>query len=86
MALKHNWQRVKRDGNGNSRYKVHFSVFVPDMNPSENSRQVAVERARAIGGKPYRAKWHRDYIVFQSCSLPHTEQAIDEMLKKVLPS
>jgi hypothetical protein len=64
------------DVNGNPRYVCHYHALLTQaekMNPDNIQRvyrglpqgyHIAISRAREIGGKRYRAKWHGGGIVF----------------------
>ena len=97
MALlkrtKHDWTRIKSDGNGNPRYVVHFLALVPDLDTPEiwdehgigtiswKYRQ-AVKRANKIGGRKFHNKSYGGGIVFQSYELRETEKAIKSVIPK----
>ena len=91
--IKHNWTRIKSDGNGNPRYVVHFLALVPDLDTPEiwdehgigtiswKYRQ-AVKRANKIGGRKFHNKSYGGGIVFQSYELRETEKAIKSVIPK----
>ena len=91
--IKHDWTRIKRDGNGNPRYVVHFLALVPDLDTPEiwdehgigtiswKYRQ-AVKRANKIGGRKFHNKSYGGGIVFQSYELRETEKAIKSVIPK----
>ena len=54
--------RVENDVNGNPRYVIHFLSLANNYNE-------ALNKARKIGGKKYRAKWFGGGIVFSSYNL-----------------
>ena len=56
--------RIKNDSNGNPRYVVHFLSIAPTYDE-------AIEKARKIGGKKYKAKWFGGGLVFKSYNLSH---------------
>ena len=62
--------RIDNCINGNPRYVIHFLDIANDYNE-------ALNKARAIGGKAYRAKWFGGGIVISSYSL-------SEDLKKII--
>ena len=57
--------RIENDQNGNPRYVIHY-LNVPTK---EGTFDAALNKARKIGGKKYRAKWFGGGIVFQSYNL-----------------
>jgi hypothetical protein len=70
--------RIDDDVNGNGRYVVHFLQLNTreeldkqgdEWIPIAEKYALACERARAIGGKRYRAKSYGGGIVFQECSV-----------------
>lgn len=72
------WARVNNDINGNPRYVCHFLNFVKDSNlPLMEKFEMALKRAKEIGGKKYRGKEYGGGIVFQSYNLDSTEEAIE---------
>jgi hypothetical protein len=54
--------KIDNDYNGNPRYVIHFLEIDNDYNK-------AINKAREIGGKVYKAKWFGGGIVIQSYSL-----------------
>jgi hypothetical protein len=85
--------RIKNDSNGNPRYVCHFlslltdaekndqELFPNDLNRVSNMYAYALARARKIGGRKFHNKQYGGGIVFQSYSLPDTEQSINEAMK-----
>tara|TARA_S200002703_G_scaffold4693_2_gene5835 strand:- start:26296 stop:26595 length:300 start_codon:yes stop_codon:yes gene_type:complete len=63
------FHRVDNDVNGNPRYVVHFLSLAANYDR-------AIEIARKIGGKKYRAKWFGGGIVFQSYNIVDLAQDI----------
>ena len=70
--LQYEWTRINRDVNGNSRYVLHFLNIADDY-------ETAVKLANKVGGRKYHTKGYGGGIVFQSCSLHHTEAAIERV-------
>jgi len=54
--------RIDNDINGNPRYVVHFLAIADNYT-------TAINKARKLGGKVYRAKWFGGGIVFQSYNI-----------------
>ena len=91
--IKHDWTRIKSDGNGNPRYVVHFLALVPDLDTPEIwdehgigtiswKYQQAVKRDNKIGGRKFHNKSYGGGIVFQSYELRETEKAIKSVIPK----
>ena len=80
------WTRIDNDTNGNPRYVCHFFALIPDLvyeiTVSLSDRYaIACKRANAMGGKKYHTRRFGGGIVFQSYSLPETENAIARIIK-----
>lgn len=71
------------DGNGNRRYIVHYSsIPISDEEREQsvyNHYQIALKKARSIGGKKYTAKWFVGGIVFQSDNLNELADLISKL-------
>ncbi len=82
--------RIDNDINGNPRYVTHFLNLISDSDREKtksdgiyqisNLYDLAIKKAKTIGGKKYRAKWYGGGIVFQS-DLKDLENSINEMAK-----
>lgn len=84
--------RVNSDVNGNPRYACHFLKLLnteekerdwtstSDIFGINNQYSFAVKRANKIGGRKYHNKSYGGGIVFQSYSLEHTCNRINELL------
>jgi len=88
--------RVNCDSNGSSRYVCHFLNFINESDKEEARRmskefrpfhfpthyeyEIAVNKARKIGGKRYTAKHYGGGIVFTSNSKEALEQSIIELM------
>lgn len=88
--------RVGYDSNGTSRYVVHFLNFITDRDreearllsntcrpfhfPTHYQYEIAVRKARKIGGKRYTAKHYGGGIVFASNSKDALIQSINELM------
>jgi hypothetical protein len=72
--------KINNDINGNPRYVSHFLNFITDKESEgltlDQKYNLAVKKAKKIGGKIYRGKSFGGGIVFQSYN-------IQETLKKV---
>lgn len=82
--------KVNRDVNGNPRYVVHFLEFITDKDRESvkdlklNTAywyELALTRAKKIGGKKFHNKQYGGGIVFQSYNIKDTEKRILELLK-----
>lgn len=93
-----NLLRVNCDSNGNSRFVLHFLNLVNDQDKEEAKRlsnicspfnfpthyeyEIAVNKARKIGGKKYTAKHYGGGIVFQKNSEYQLKEDILNLLKE----
>jgi hypothetical protein len=81
--------RIKNDVNGNPRYVCHFLNLSLDNDRIELNKEnpgyitsveglynIALKRAKTIGGKKYHSKSYGGGIVFQSYNLLDTEKKI----------
>ena len=88
------WTRVNNDVNGNPRYVCHFLNFIKDAdsldlkvgrhphnNDLQSKYELALKRARTIGGRKFHNKQYGGGIVFQSYNLADTEQSILNLSK-----
>lgn len=91
------YKRIKRDINGNPRYVFHYSDFNSekerDLYPTNVSPifkvndnldkryELALSKARSIGGKKYRGKDFGRGIVIQSYNIKRTIEQIEEIKK-----
>lgn len=82
--IKNEFTRTKNDINGNPRYIVHYPLFIKtsDNVPVEKEYDLAVKRAKTIGGKKYRGKNYGGGIVFQSYSLEQLANSIIKLMTK----
>lgn len=85
------WTKIKHDINGNPRYVCHFMSLntkeeldsMPnDWNRIRNLYNIALARAKKIGGKKYHNKSYGGGILFQSYSIDSTERDIADILAK----
>ena len=80
--------RIKNDVNGNGRYVVHFlnlntaeelAKEGADWIPVSEKYELALKRAKKIGGRKYRAKSYGGGIVFQSCYTGELQAEIERI-------
>ena len=69
--------RIDNDRNGNPRYVVHFLNLLKD---GEKDYEVALKRAKKIGGKKYHNKKYGGGIVFQS----YNNRILAEKIKELV--
>lgn len=78
--------RIENDVNGNPRYVCHYlnlSIESDKDFPVTEQYDIALKRAKKIGGKKYHNKKYGGGIVFQSFNIKDTEQSIMELLKEI---
>lgn len=79
------YKRVNNDVNGNPRYVFDFLYFITPLEQVNNNidlqYQIALKRAKLIGGKRYRGKYFSCGIVLQSFNIADTIKKINELLK-----
>jgi hypothetical protein len=74
------YKRVNNDINGNPRFVFHFLAFLGTETGSILDRyQLALKKARKIGGKAYRGKDFGGGIVLQSYNIEDTIQRIQRL-------
>lgn len=76
--------RINNDINGNPRYCVHFlDLLSPTENhssiPVEKRFNLALQKAKTIGGSKYRGKQYGGMIVFQSYNTGNLTKQIIEL-------
>lgn len=80
--------RIDNDVNGNPRYVCHFLNLLNTMESQHehmsisDKYELALKRARKIGGKKYHNKKYGGGIVFQSYNIDQTRKDIHELLAK----
>lgn len=80
------WTRINNDVNGNPRYVCHFLTLLTDKDEFttlDKRYELAVKRARKIGGRKYHTKSYGGGIVFQSYNIQDTEHAILDLLDTI---
>lgn len=83
-AEKISWMKVVSDKFGNPRYVCHYSdlLTLPEYQQAitdgtfDEAYNVALKRARKVGGKRYRSNEIGGGIVFQTYSLKETEKRL----------
>ena len=71
------FKRIKNDINGNPRFVFHFLAFLGTETGSILERyQIALKKARTLGGKAYKGKDFGGGIVLQSYNIENTIQRI----------
>lgn len=96
MSTLIDFTRINNDTNGNPRYVCHFLNFIKmsdderikQLQPYNTSKvsttyQLALDRAKKIGGKKYHNKQYGGGIVFQSYNIQQTEKDILELMVEV---
>lgn len=90
-ATKIDFTRVNNDVNGNPRYVFHFLNMITDKDQYDsegklvnmpNKYELALKRAKRIGGKRYHNKQYGGGIVIQSYNLLEDERLILELVKE----
>ena len=64
-----NFTRINNDTNGNPRFVCHFLSI-------DNDYDIALQKAKTIGGKKYHNKSYGGGIVFQSYNIADKEKLI----------
>jgi len=88
--------RINNDINGNPRYVCHFLNLIKDCDKTDLAAQrhpyndklsaeyeLAIFRAKKIGGRKYHTKSYGGGIVFQSYNLDDTKRAIINLLNEL---
>lgn len=84
--------RIKNDINGNPRYVCHFLTLITDKDKiktdnapfsylSQDLYNLALKRAKTIGGRKYNTKTYVGGIVFQSYNIADLKQSIIDLTK-----
>jgi len=87
MTTIENFTRINNDLNGNPRYVVHFLQLLSESENNykrtglniNNAYELAIKKARTIGGKKYHNKSYGGGIVFQSYNLQTLVDKINEL-------
>lgn len=84
------WFRPNNDSNGNPRYVCHFLEFITDKDREQagynisDGYNIALARAKKLGGRKFHNKKYGGGIVFQSYNISTTEKDIQELMKQYL--
>lgn len=81
MSTLIDFTRVNNDTNGNPRYVCHFLNFIKTDEKSEYD--LALWRAKKIGGKKFHNKQYGGGVVFQSYNIQQTEKDILELMQTI---
>jgi hypothetical protein len=82
--LNFNWTRIDNDTNGNPRYVIHFLDLLTEAEKQEynpKAYEIALVRAKKIGGKKFHNKQYGGGIVFQSYNIQQEEREIINLIK-----
>lgn len=76
------FKRVKNDIYGNPRHVIHFPFLIKDEERTEvfKDYDLALKRAKKIGGRAYRGKDFGGGIVFQTYNINFTISEITKLL------
>ena len=78
------FKRVNSDINGNPRYVCHYLNLLTDSERADvnvkNGYEIALKRARKIGGRKFNNKQYGGGIVFQAYNGEEIAQYIKELL------
>lgn len=79
---KEDFTKVKNDINGNTRYVIHFLCLIKETEHTDifKDYDLALSKARKIGGKAYKGKDFGRGIVFQTYNIYDTIKKINELL------
>jgi hypothetical protein len=77
--------RINNDVNGNPRYVCHYLHFLneKDNGHFDDRYELAIKRAKKIGGKKFHNKQYGGGIVFQSYNIQDTEKHIYELMSSL---
>jgi hypothetical protein len=87
MSTQIKFTRINNDTNGNPRYVCHFPNLLTDIESNNydisvsEQYNIALQRAKKIGGKKFHNKQYGGGIVFQSYNISETEKDIQNLLK-----
>lgn len=77
------FKRIANDTNGNPRYVCHYTNLSRPIDqdaPITQRYELALRRARSIGGRKFHNKQYGGGIVFQTYSLQDTCKQIEKLL------
>ena len=75
--------RVNNDFCGNPLYVAHFFSFLNEDEQTLSNYNLAVKRAKKLGGKLYRGKDFGGGLVFQGWNLDGLRKRITDMLESI---
>jgi len=87
MSTQIKFTRINNDTNGNPRYVCHFLNLLTEIEYNNydisvsDKYNMALQRAKKIGGKKFHNKQYGGGIVFQSYNISETEKDIQNLLK-----
>jgi len=77
------FNRINNDLNGNPRYVFHFLAFLgTETGTIEERFNIALKKARSIGGKAYKGKDFGGGIVLQSYNIEETIKRINRLAEE----
>ncbi len=81
------FEKVNRNSNGIPRVVCHFLAFikngVDDSVPVDSKYELALSRAKQLGGKKYRNKSYGGGIVFQCYNTDELESYINKLMVNI---
>lgn len=83
MSTLIDFTRINNDTNGNPRYVCHFLNFIKNNEVEPNQYEIALKRAKKIGGRKFHNKQYGGGVVFQSYNIQSTEKDILELMAEV---
>lgn len=88
MKTEIEFTRVNNDTNGNPRYVCHFANFIKEKDKDTKYQilmgyEIALKRAKKIGGRKFHNKQYGGGIVFQSFNIQDTENDIKDLMKSI---
>lgn len=81
MSTLIDFTRVNNDTNGNPRFVCHFLNFI--TSEEGLNYELALCRAKKIGGKKFHNKQYGGGVVFQSYNIQDTEKHILELMGEI---
>lgn len=77
------YKRINNDVNGNPRYVFHFLGFLgTEVGTIEERFNIALKKARTLGGKAYKGKDFGGGIVIQTYDLEATIERINRLAEE----
>lgn len=79
-----NFTKINHDINGNPRYVCHFLNLLTkeEKQTGKDKYEIALKRAKRIGGKKYHTKTYGGGIVFQSFNIQMLENSINGIINE----